>query len=440
MLAVFGVLNAVAALGYEVRVPAPRVRAASAFLLMLSAVVVAPAGYLVLEAGSTKAAAIVWLGAVALAHLAAAGAIARRAPQARDARDLCLVLSVLLADAAIALAAHGPARALAWAAGAVLFAALGRRLRERGADGSAREHGLAGLGLGGHIGLALIQALAQLDLGSLGPAGGDGGAVAALAALAAGCLVSARLADGGREELRVGLDATGLVAVAMIALLTLGGPALTAAWALEAVALAAIARRGGDRVAAVAAGVHLGAAALYALVDQASPAHLVDGAVALGPAALGTGAVAAAALLIARGLEPAGLRRALHAAAGVTVLYLASLAAVGLAPDAAGPAALHLGAAQQGQLQLSTLWALTGVAGLLLGLRRDSAPLRLAALGLLGLTTAKVFLFDLATLSAGYRVGSFIAVGVLLLLASFAYARLRPEPLADLRAVPDGLR
>jgi hypothetical protein len=26
------------------------------------------------------------------------------------------------------------------------------------------------------------------------------------------------------------------------------------------------------------------------------------------------------------------------------------------------------------------------------------------------------------------------------LLASFAYARLRPEPLADLRAVPDGLR
>src|SRR3954447_7254390 len=50
------------------------------------------------------------------------------------------------------------------------------------------------------------------------------------------------------------------------------------------------------------------------------------------------------------------------------------------------------------------------------------------------LTTAKVFLFDRA------RVGSFIAVGVLLLLGSFAYARLRPEPLPDLRHVPDGLR
>jgi uncharacterized membrane protein len=66
--------------------------------------------------------------------------------------------------------------------------------------------------------------------------------------------------------------------------------------------------------------------------------------------------------------------------------------------------------------------------------------LRLAALGLLGLTTVKAFLFDLATLDAGYRIGSFIAVGILLLLGSFAYARLRPEALADLREVPDGLR
>jgi uncharacterized membrane protein len=108
---------------------------------------------------------------------------------------------------------------------------------------------------------------------------------------------------------------------------------------------------------------------------------------------------------------------------------------VALSPDV-GPGA----AAPQGQLQLSTLWAVTGVVVLLAGLRRDVRALRVPALALLGLTTAKVFLFDLATLSAGYRVGSFIAVGVLLLVGSFAYARLRPEPLADLREVPDGLR
>jgi uncharacterized membrane protein len=124
------------------------------------------------------------------------------------------------------------------------------------------------------------------------------------------------------------------------------------------------------------------------------------------------------------GSQPA-LRPRLLAAAGLVVLYLASLAA------AAGP---------QGQLQLSTLWAVTGVAGLLAGLRLDVRELRVAALALLGVTTAKVFLLDLATLDAGARVGSFIAVGLLLLLGSFAYARLRPEPLPDLRDVPDGLR
>jgi uncharacterized membrane protein len=85
-------------------------------------------------------------------------------------------------------------------------------------------------------------------------------------------------------------------------------------------------------------------------------------------------------------------------------------------------------------------WGVTGVLALLAGLRLDARQLRDAALALLGLTTAKVFLFDLATLDAGARVGSFIALGALLLLGSFAYARLRPEPLPDLRDVPDGLR
>jgi uncharacterized membrane protein len=65
---------------------------------------------------------------------------------------------------------------------------------------------------------------------------------------------------------------------------------------------------------------------------------------------------------------------------------------------------------------------------------------RLAALALLAITTAKLFVFDLAALEAGYRVGSFIAVGALLLAGSFAYGRLRPEPLADLREVPTALR
>ena len=52
----------------------------------------------------------------------------------------------------------------------------------------------------------------------------------------------------------------------------------------------------------------------------------------------------------------------------------------------------------------------------------------------------KVFLYDLAALTSVYRVASFIGVGLLLLVAAFAYQRLRPEPLQDLRAMPPGLR
>jgi uncharacterized membrane protein len=440
VLAIFGGLNAVAALGYEVRVPADRVRLSSAFLLGLNAVVLAPTGYLVLDAASTRTAAIAWLAGLAVAHALAAAAIARRAPRARDARDLCLVLAVLVADAAVVIATEGGVRAIAWAGASVLFAVLARRLRIRDED-EAQGRLLAELGLGGHVALALVQALAQIHLADFAAPGLGGGEVAALGALAAACLVSGRLADGGREGIRRLLDGTGLAAVALIAALTLDGAALTVAWALEAVVLARIARRsGGDPVASAAAVAHLGLAAVWGLVNQAPPAHLIDGAVALGPALIGVGSVAAAALLMAREVDDSLLRRGLLAGAGIALLYLASLAAVGLAPDPSSAEAVHLGTAQQGQLQLSTLWAVVGVAGLLVGLRRDVRELRLAALGLLGLTTVKVFLFDLATLDAGYRIGSFIAVGILLLLGSFAYARLRPEALADLREVPDGLR
>jgi uncharacterized membrane protein len=52
-----------------------------------------------------------------------------------------------------------------------------------------------------------------------------------------------------------------------------------------------------------------------------------------------------------------------------------------------------------------------------------------AGLGLLGLTAAKVFMYDLAVLTSVYRVGSFLTLGLLLLLAAVAYQRMRPEPL-----------
>jgi uncharacterized membrane protein len=48
---------------------------------------------------------------------------------------------------------------------------------------------------------------------------------------------------------------------------------------------------------------------------------------------------------------------------------------------------------------------------------------RWQALILILFTIAKVFLFDISGLSAGYRVASFMALGALLLAVSYAYQK-----------------
>jgi uncharacterized membrane protein len=425
----FGVLYIGGAITAELRLPARRLRTSAAFLFAINTLVLGLAGFEVLDHLSGRAAAIAWLVALAATHVLAARVAGRHPRVSHEIALLCLTLAVLLADVGFAVATDGPIQTLGWAASAIGFAALVRRCA--GADGV-----LAQLGLGGHIALAAAQACAQLDLGQLAGPGAELGAVGALTALATGCLVSARLAADGRPRWRVALDAGGLLALAGLAALTLEGAALTAAWAAEAVALGRIARRSRDEVAALAALAHLAAASLYAGAAFAPPTDLIDGGDQFGTAALGLGAVAAAALAGAWMARAASrLRTHLAGASGGTLLYLASLAVVAWAPGAGDDALL-----QQGQLQLSALWAVAGVAALIIGLRLDLREVRLAALGLLAATVAKVFLYDLAALTSVYRVASFIGLGLLLLAAAFAYQRLRPEEPHDLRAMPDALR
>jgi uncharacterized membrane protein len=73
------------------------------------------------------------------------------------------------------------------------------------------------------------------------------------------------------------------------------------------------------------------------------------------------------------------------------------------------------------QLALSVLWALYSGALLVFGLVRRNRLLRLMALLLLGLTTAKVFFVDLSSLDKVYRIISFIVLGAILLAVSFLY-------------------
>jgi uncharacterized membrane protein len=113
---------------------------------------------------------------------------------------------------------------------------------------------------------------------------------------------------------------------------------------------------------------------------------------------------------------------ALAGGAAATLLYLASVELV----SAVQPALTA-------QTLLSVLWGAAGVGLLVAGLVRDDRVLRRAGLALLGLTAGKVFLYDLSALTSLARVGSLIGLGVLLLAGGFAWQRVRPLPLPDLR-------
>ena len=421
VLTAFGALNVGAAVGFELRVPIARLRMSSALLLSLNALVLALAGWWALD-GSPPAQ--LWLAGLAAVHLGV-GLATRSTRIARELRLLALALGVVLADLAAASILGGPVLAAAWAAATAGFALLARRVvAERAGE---RDELLVGLGLGGHLLLSAGQALMQAPPEAL--AAGDPvafGAHLALASTAAAAFVAGRFAADIRPQWRAALDGVAMAAVAYLSAITLDGPGLAVAFAAQALALCTIAARGRDDVAAGGAAAFLTLALGHALVFEAPPDALVRGVGSIPDAAIALGAAALVALRGAQLLERA---RAPLAAAGVlTLVYLASVALVTPFPG------------DLGQSLLSGLWATTGLAGLAAGLLRDERPLRLGSLALLLGTIGKVFLYDLAALESLYRVGSFIALGLLLLLAAGLWQRMRPRPLPDLRAAPPALR
>jgi uncharacterized membrane protein len=544
VLIAFVAVGAAAAVGRESG--AQKLCTSSAFLLALNAIVGAVAGWFAFGELDEEIIGRLWLAGLAVAHMAIGVAAIRSGRASRDFGLLSLTLGVVVADVAFSLAVDGPARAAGFAAAGVLFAALVRRGGMPAGDAS-----LTTLGLGVHLALGMLQALVSDAPLELVEQGGSPrlASAASLVAVAAGCFVSARLAEAGREQLRVVLDSVGLAVVAYLTVLSLDGTQLVLAFALEAVVLAQIGRAAEDPVATwgayahlalalaqtminvagpwpllaesidpLAAGASLGAVSAaavalartglreaegcldglaaacmaylaavlldgpalpiawaagsvalcliarwlrstaaarsglgylgislgYALAFYAPPAGLVEGLAEPGAAAAVLAAVALGAGYASRcPLWQAGARQSLVAGTGLVLLYLASaLVVTPFQPGGAGETAalLELGARQQGQVLLSGLWSLVGFAALVVGLRRDVEELRLAALTLLLVTVAKVFLFDLATLTSVYRVVSFIALGLLLLAAAFVWQRMRPRPLPDMREAPVSIR
>jgi uncharacterized membrane protein len=460
-LACFGGLGVVLAVGHDVRALTERLAAPPAFLLALNAIVVGGAGWFALELLSEPTLAKLWLAALAVAHAAvglaalrsaageegassevAAGGARAGEGRPRISRDLgllALTLGVLFADVAFALSVDGVLLTLGWTAAGVGFATL---LRCSGRDEHARL--LTGGGLGMHVALGLGTALTVDDTRAV-LAGDETLSIAGLTAtamLAAGCLTSARIVGPARRVWRTLLDATGLLALALLTALALDGEVLALAWVVQALALTAVARRYEDRLAACGALGFLALAAAHALVYEAPPVALVTGLDQPLIAIASLAGLAGVALIAARRLPTLHplQRPLLLGFAALALIYLASGLVV--TPFESGDAvdSTLLSAHQQGQMVLSVFWALAGLGALVVGLHRDRAVLRWAGLALLGLSAAKVFLLDLATLTSVYRVVSVIGLGLLLLIGALVWQRLRPRDLQDLREAPAGVR
>lgn len=88
-----------------------------------------------------------------------------------------------------------------------------------------------------------------------------------------------------------------------------------------------------------------------------------------------------------------------------------------------GQTAAHSDAELQKALAVSAFLMIYGAVLLAVGFSRRTAFIRWQALVLIVFTIAKTFLYDMRNLSQGYRVVSFLGLGVLLMAVSFAYQK-----------------
>ncbi|MBE9463587.1 DUF2339 domain-containing protein [Dyadobacter subterraneus] len=77
------------------------------------------------------------------------------------------------------------------------------------------------------------------------------------------------------------------------------------------------------------------------------------------------------------------------------------------------------------------LWGICSFILIYLGMKWKSKTIRIASLALFGLALLKLFIVDIRGLSEGGKIGAFISLGVLLLVISFMYQRLKILLLED---------
>jgi uncharacterized membrane protein len=272
------------------------------------------------------------------------------------------------------------------------------------------------------LGAATLPVVPFTDAGTVGAVS------LGLASLAAGVIV------GRRPALRASIMTAGAI-VAYLAPFQVAPWAVVVLWSGLGVGSTVLARRDPDG-RAVFPGASLlvaGAAAALAVSEVAPPSRLVvasspvDGAVAV-QSLLALAAITLALVAIARAARPHRWARWIGVLAGAVFVYLASVGVVDVAAIQVGGSVPVVELRTWGQVGLSVLWAVLGLAAFVGGLRSGYAELRHAGLGLFALATLKVFLFDLGALDVAYRVVSLIGLGLLLLAGAGLWQRHQPRP------------
>ena len=228
-----------------------------------------------------------------------------------------------------------------------------------------------------------------------------------------------------RRDLAVHFLAVGFTLGAIAIALIFNGAAVTAGWAVEGAVVIVLAMR--QRVPWLrAAGVLLFVVAVGQTLD------LLFSVVPAGHAVVFNARTACAALVVAlcylmawldwRDLELPG--RELGLAAALLTAQFVTLAA--LTSEIGAYWALHEGHFEK-ELMLSVTWGVYATVLVVIGLARDYAPVRYFAITVLAVTIIKVFFVDMAELDRIYRVGSVVALGVLLLVTSYLYTRSKRD-------------
>jgi uncharacterized membrane protein len=84
---------------------------------------------------------------------------------------------------------------------------------------------------------------------------------------------------------------------------------------------------------------------------------------------------------------------------------------------------------------LSIIWGLCSFAMMWLGMQHKFKTLRVISLTLFTVTLVKLFFFDISNIPPGGKIAAFILLGVLLLIVSFMYQRLKKIIIDDQQKV-----